>query len=70
MIILSLPLEEKCPDNWQAFNLALASIGLSLVEISSKDDNCIKAKINAESEEQQQAVIDLVQLCFSKCYSV
>ncbi len=70
MIILTLPLEEKCPDNWQAFRLGLSSVGLSLTKIPSDGSGRIKAQINAESQEQQQAVLDLLQLCFSKCYVV
>ncbi len=70
MMILTLPLEDKVPDNWEAFRLALHCIELKLIEIPSENGYSVKAQINAESEEQEQAVIDLVQLCFSKCYSV
>ena len=69
-MILTLPTEEKSPDNWEAFNLALESIGLSLIEIPDENDGYVKVKINSESEEQEQTVIDLLQLCFSKYYRV
>lgn len=70
MITLTLPPETQSPIDWQAFRIALDFLELDLIETPDGSTNSIKVKINAESQEQQQAVLDLVLLCFSKHYVV
>jgi len=70
MIILALPLEEKTPINWQDFRFALTQHNLSIVKTLEETSDFIKVQINTSSEEQEEIVIDLVELCFRKPYQV
>lgn len=70
MIILALPSKEKSPTHWQDFSFALAQHNLSINKVLGQTEEIIKIQINTTSEEQEEIVIDLVELCFSKSYQV
>lgn len=70
MIILVLPSKEKSPTHWQDFHVALAQHNLSINKVLEQTEEIIKIQINTTSEEQEEIVIDLVELCFSKSYQV
>ncbi|MBI4854883.1 MAG: hypothetical protein HY819_24045 [Acidobacteria bacterium] len=70
MITLALPVEDQQPEDWQDFRFALKEYQLTISKISKFSKDLVKVEINTSSEEQTQIVVDLMQLCFTKYYSV
>lgn len=70
MILLALPSKEKNLTNWQDFRFALTQHNLSIVKTLEETSDFVKIQINTTSEEQEEIVIELVELCFRKYYQV
>lgn len=70
MILLALPSKEKTPIDWQDFRFALTQHNLSIVKTLEETSDFVKIQINTTSEEQEEIIIELVELCFRKYYQV
>lgn len=70
MILLTLPSEEKSPIDWKDFRFALTQRNLRIVKTLEETSDFVKIQINTTSQEQEEIVIDLVDLCFRKYYQV
>ena len=70
MILLALPSKEKSPNDWQDFHFALRQHNLSIVKTLEETSDFVKIQINTTSQKQEEMVIDLVELCFSKPHNV
>ena len=70
MILLALPSEEKNPNDWKDFRFGLTQHNLSIVKTLEETSDFVKIQINTTSQEQEEIIIDLVDLCFRKYYQV
>ena len=70
MILLALPSEEKNPNDWKDFRFALTQHNLRIVKTLEETSDFVKIQINTASQEQEEIIIELVELCFRKYYQV